>query len=602
MADPSARDNPPLRDAWRQVARLLRLIRGYWVPLLKGMALGVVLGFLGMATPYLSKLLIDEVYESKNVTLMTVIVAGVFAVTAAQVVLGAIRGAFTQYTSAKLSSATSLLFFNHLQHLPARFFDEHRVGEVTSRFSDVRGALDGIARISETLFVSGIYLVIVPPFLFFMQWKLAFVALVTVPATVAISLLTARPMRRYARQSAEAQAALGAYQVEVLSHIRTLKVMALEDEVFAKASQQMQGALRVQLKAVGMGQLAGAVNGMVQALGTAFYMWYAWHLILAQEMTIGDFIAFSAYINYLYNPLVQVVGLVTRFQQAAVNLGRMYEYLDTAPEQDPVLVYTAREPVRHMLRGDIRLRDVTFGYAPGRPILSSLNASFEWGKVTAVVGTSGAGKSSLLRLITRFSEPDSGTIHFGDAPARAIPLVDLRRQLAVVWQEVALVDGSIWENLTLGTQSPSRAEVDEVVRLCHLDQLLSGLPASYDTHVGEWGSTLSGGQKQRIALARAILRNAPVLVLDEATSNIDMETEQTLLRGVLARCHGQTIIFVTHRIASAALADRVLLVAEGRIAASGPHTELLARCDAYRRLAGEDTLAPGGDWAATPPA
>jgi ABC-type bacteriocin/lantibiotic exporter with double-glycine peptidase domain len=587
-------DVPPLREAFQQFMRLIRLIRPYWGPLAKGMALGLVLGMIGMITPYLSKLLIDEVYPTRSLTLMHVLVAGLLAVAVAQAVVGAIRGYFTLYTTAQLTSATGLLFFNHLQHLRVRFFDEHRVGEIMSRFGDMRNSLNTVSRVFETLFVNGAYLILVPPFLFLLQWKLAIVSLITIPLTVLITTMSARLMRKYWQQSAEAFADLGAFQVEVLSHIRTLKAMGGEHRVYAHAEKQMQGARTVQLKGGGYSQVFTATNSIVRGLGTALYTWYAWRLILAQEMTLGDYIAFSAYIGYLYNPISQITGLFSEFQQSAVSLGRMFEYLDSPTEQDPALSYLPPQALKHVLEGDIRLRDLTFGYTPEKPVLRGVNIHFPAGMITAVVGHSGVGKSSILRLLTRMEDPDEGQVFFDGIPGTSIAISDLRRQVSVVWQEFSLMQGTIWDNLTLGSENPTRAEVDAAVRLCRLEPLIRDLPEGYETHVGEWGSTLSGGQRQRLSLARAVIRDTPVLLLDEATSNVDMATESEILRDLFGRLQGKTVVFVTHRVTTAAMADQIVVLESGKVAGSGTHAELLQSSETYRQLLGGGELPDDG--------
>lgn len=566
--------------------RLLRIIRPYWGALSKGIALGLVLGLMGMVLPYLSKLLIDEVYPSRNVTLMHVLVMGTLAVSVAQALMGGIRSYFTTYTTAHLGNATVLLFFNHLQHLKVRFFDEHRVGEVMSRFGDVRSSLMGISRMFETIFVNGVYLFLVPPFLFLLHWRLAVVSLVTIPITVALTVGSARFVRLFWKKSAEAYADLGAYQVEVLSHIRTLKAMSMEHSVYDRVSGQVNTALKANLRASGFAQLFAAINAVVRAGGTALFTWYGWTLIIRGEMTLGDFIAFSAYMAYLYNPLQSITNLFSDFQQTAVSLGRMFEYLDTPVEQDPSTAYVPPLPVAHPMAGDIRMRDVSFGYSPEKRVLHEINLHFPKGLVTAVVGPSGAGKSSLLRLLTRMEEPDSGQLFFDGVPMGQIALPDIRRQVAVVWQEFALMQGTVWDNLTMGAADPSMARVEDAVRLCRLDQLVRELPQGYQTPVAEWGATLSGGQRQRMSLARALIRDTPILLLDEATANVDMQTETEILRDLFARMEGKTVIFVTHRVQTAALADQIAVIERGRVVAVGPHADLMRDSETYRLLHG----------------
>ncbi|MFL5540494.1 MAG: ABC transporter ATP-binding protein [Longimicrobiaceae bacterium] len=484
--------------------RLLRLVRRYWGPLFKGAVLGVVLGLLAMAVPYLGKLLIDEVYPSGNLSLMHLLVLGILGLNVASSIMTGIRFYFSAYNVSHLSNASTLLFFNHLQHLPTRFFDQHRVGELNNRFIDVRVALNNVAKVFETMFSSAAYLLLVPPFLFLLQPKLAVVALVTVPLTVAITVGSARVLRRYWKKSAEAYAELDAMQLEVLSHIRTLKAMATEHWVYARARDAIQGALQVQLKAGGYSQVFGASTAIVSSLGAAVYTWYSWMLIIRGEMTLGDYVAFTAYVGYLTGPLMEITGLFTDFQRGAVGLGRMFDYLNQPTEQDATLAYEPPPPIATVVRGEISMRGVCFGYSAEREVLHDVSVCFPRGAITAIVGPSGAGKSSLLRLILRMEEPDAGEVCVDGAPISSLSLPDLRRQMGVVWQEFSLVQGTIWENLTLGAEEPSRARVDDAVRLCRLKSLIDELPDGYDTHVGEWGATLSGGQRQRIALVRAL--------------------------------------------------------------------------------------------------
>lgn len=577
---------PTLREAVRYFGRLLRLVRPYWGGLTTGLLLGTLIGLVGMISPYLSKLFIDEVYPARDVSLMHVLVLGVLAVSVASSVMGALRGYHSQTVSARLASATSLLFFNHLQHLPVRFFDEHRVGEVISRFGDVRAALGALSGIFQTLLGSGVYLLVVPPFLLLLNWKLALVSLVTVPVTAAVSTASGRVVRKYWKQSAEAAADLGALQVEAMSHVRTLKTLAAEHHLYRAASAQAHAALRSQLKAGGAGTLVGVFNGVVRTAGTAAFTWYAWTLILRGDMSLGDFVAFSAYLGYLTGPVTQFAGLFGEFQQTAVTLGRMFEYLDEPPEQDPALAYAPPAPVARA-RGEVRLEGVTFGYTVGRPVLHGVSLELGPGTVTAVVGPSGAGKSSLLRLLCRMAEPERGRLTLDGAPLAAVPLADLRRQVGVVWQEVAMLRGTVWDNLTVGLDpaEPGLAErVHEAAGVCRLDALLRDLPDGYATPVAEWGATLSGGQRQRVAIARALVRNPPVLLLDEATSQVDVETEEEILRELFVRGRDRAVLFVTHRVGTAALADQVCVLEEGRVAGLGPHRELAATCEPYRRL------------------
>jgi ABC-type bacteriocin/lantibiotic exporter with double-glycine peptidase domain len=572
---------PPVRDAVNQYKRLMGLLRPYWGSLVRSILLGLVIGLVGMAPPYLAKLLIDEVYPSKDVMLMEVLVVGLLATAVTVAAMEAIRAYFQLHVSARLTNAAMLLFFNHLQHVRARFFEQRQVGEVLSRFSDVRQSLGTLSQGFGVLFVQGAYLVLVPPFLLILQWRLALVALAVAPVTAGVTLLSARVLRTYFKRQAEAFAEFRGYVVEVFSQVRTFKILSAEHLIFDRGRRQAELALGHELRAGMVGQGFTLATTTVQAIGTAALTWYGWTLVLQQRMTLGTFIAFMAYVTFFIQPLTQISQMFASMQQSGVNLARMFEYLDETPEQDPLLAYREPAPVRHRLRGRVELRDVSFGYDAAEPVLKDVNVMIEPGELTAVVGQSGAGKSSLLRLVCRFEEPLEGHVLFDGVTGAEIPLADVRRQIAVVWQEATLFRGTIWENLTFGAPSPSRLAVDDIIGLCRLDELLTKLPKGYETPVAEFGATLSGGQRQRIAIARALIRDTPILLMDEATSNIDQQTEGAILGDLFSRRSDRTTLFVTHRVSTVQTADRICVMRDGRIVGLGTHDDLIERCDTY---------------------
>jgi ABC-type bacteriocin/lantibiotic exporter with double-glycine peptidase domain len=399
--------------------------------------------------------------------------------------------------------------------------------------------------------------------------------------------------RRYLKQSAEAAAELGAIQIEVLSQIRTFKAMGLEHKVFADTREQTYEVMHAQLKAGAVSGVVSLGTGVIRAAGTAAFTLYAWTLILRGDISLGGFVAFSAYLGYLVGPVGQVAGLFADFQQMSVALGRAFEYLDLETEHEPVASYSRALRPAVPLRGEICLERVSFAYNADRPVLIDVSLACSPGTVTAIVGTSGAGKSSVLRLLCRMGTVSQGSIKIDGRPIEQIPHAELRTQLAVVWQEPALFRGTIWENLTIGLKDPTRAEVQDAVNACQLGDLIETLPSGYDTAIAEWGATLSGGQRQRFSIARALLRESPILLLDEATSQVDVGTEQEVLREIIPRARWKTVIFVTHRVTTAAIADQICVLESGRVAAVGTHDELAARDATYGRMlqassAGED--------------
>lgn len=573
-----------LKDSFQQFRRLFYLIKPYWGKLLKGMLLGLIIGIMGMIIPYIMKLLFDKVYPSQNVSLMHVLVGGILSISIFSVIIGSLQGYYNLYINSKLSNSTSLFFFNHLQHLKVRFFDEHRVGEIMSRFGDVSKSLGSVNKVLQTILVNGIYLVIVPPFLFLLQWKLAIVALISLPFTISIIGITGRILRKHWKKSAEAYANLNAFQFEMLTHIRALKAMALEHHVYSEAKKQMENALQIQLKAGGMGQALGLSNGILNALNTALFTWLGWTFILNHQMSLGDYIAFTAYIGYLYKPLAELVGLFSDFQQSAINLGRMFEYLDAPVEILPGDSINTSAKIINPLKGEIEIKNLIFGYNQNIKILQDICLRIEPKSIVSIVGPSGSGKTSLLRLLIGMETPDEGNILFDGKSISQIPLSMLRKQITVIWQEFSMFRGSILENLIIGAEMVNEYKIMRAVKLARMEELLNSLPKGMETPISEWGASLSGGQRQRLAIARAIIRNTPIIILDEATSNIDLNTEAEILKDLFSEEKDKTIIFVTHRLTSALLADKICLIDGGKILGFGIHEELMDTCENYRLM------------------
>jgi len=574
-------ESPSLSTATHQVWRLLQLIRSYWTPLLKGVLLGPVVGLLGMAAPFLSKLLIDEVYPSQDVGLMHVLVGGILGVTVASSLIRYLQRAYNVHYEVELRNQIRLLFFNHIQHLPTSFFNEHKVGEVTSRFKDASSALITLTTLFRTSITQGIYLLLVPPFLFYLHWKLALVAVVAIPAAVAVVTIAGKRWREAWQDASEAYADLYAHNVETLSQIRMVKSLSVERTMFKRAQEHMSRATETHRRSGNIGEIVSATNDGLRSLNLALFTWLGWTFILDGSLTLGSYIAFTAYVGYLYDPLKQLVDLYAKLQQSSVNLWRMFEYLDTEPEQDPTRVYdNTPSELGRRLYGRVELRDLSFAYGNER-VLDKVNLTIEPGESVAVVGPSGSGKTTLLRLLSGLETPTGGEIYLDDTPLDALPLADVRRQVMPVWQELTMFEGTIRSNLTLGLDDVPDATLDRVTTLCQVHDVIQATENGYDTAVAEWGASLSGGQRQRLVLARALLRSAPVYLLDEVTSNLDMETEAALLPALFEALESQTVLFVTHRVESARYADRICVIEDGRVVGYGTHEQLLSTCDRY---------------------
>lgn len=580
----SSSSNLKLKDSFILFKRLLIFIKIYWISLIKGMLLGLLIGLIGMIIPYLTKLMVDKVYPTQNISLMYIIVIGTFVIGIATAVMSSLQSYYSFYMNSKLTNETCLLFFNHLQHLQIRFFDEHRIGEIMSRFNDIKNSLQSVNQVFHTIWVNGFYILFVPIFLFMLQWKLAIISILSTPITILTIAITGKMIRKYWEKSSKAYAELNAFQMEVLTHIRSVKTLVLERYVFENAKSQTIDAFRLQIKAAGINVLIGFFQGILRSVTTALFTWVGWDLILRKEMSLGDFIAFSAYIGYMYNPIAQFLELFQNFQQSSVSLKRMFEYMDFPIEHQ--YTYDLSLPInqRNVSNGKFSLENISFGYCDSQLILENINLEILPGKVTAIVGNSGCGKTSLVKLLIGMEHPQNGQIYYNGIPISILNLEELRSQISIVWQEFSMFKGTIEENLTIGLKNVEQSKIDKAVQICRIDQLIKSQPLGFKTPIAEWGASLSGGQKQRLAIARAIIRDTPVLILDEATSNIDIMTETEIFQNIFRATNSKTIIFITHRVSTAKLADQIFIIQDKKIVGTGTHKSLIGSNEVYQAM------------------
>lgn len=542
--------------------RLALMLRPYWGRIAKGVQLNLIIGLFGMVLPLLSKLLFDEVFPSRNFHLLHMLVVGIGVMTVTSAIMSTIRSYFVQVLNARISTSLSLQFINHVQHLETRFFDARPVGEILSRTSDLQRSIGFVSGILGTVFVNGVYLVLVPPVLFALNWRLALLSFITLPVTTVVSLTVGRLVRLLSRRSMELSAESGAYQIEMLSNVRVIKASAAEHEAYEKLRSKVHTAQTAQLRVAGAGAVLGLSTTVIRAAGTVIYSWIAWTFVLNGDMTLGSFIAFSAYLGYMTGPVGQFASLFTTLQQAAVSLERFFEYADSKAEQDPSLAMQPKGPELPRLRGEVEFDSVSFGYEPRISVLRRVSFRLEPGTMTALVGGSGTGKSSILKLLMRMYDPDEGVIRIDGNAVQSMPMAALRRQIGAVWQDGSFMRGTLRENLTLGAADATEEQIRRAIEAAQLDSFVDGLPDGLDSPVAEWGGSLSGGQRQRLAIARALVRPRSILLLDEVTSQLDAPTETALLQALRTEYRiGITTLLVTHRLSTARFADRVLFLA-----------------------------------------
>ena len=546
-----------------------------------GFLLMVINRVSGLVLPASTKFLIDDILINGDLGMLTPLIA---AVAGATLIQGATSFSLTQLLSKeaqRLITEMRRKVQDHVGRLPIAYFNANKTGSLVSRImSDVEGLRNligtGLVEFVGGLLTAALAMVV----LFRISWQMTSVALLFILVFGVILSRAFQHIRPIFRERRKIFAEVSGRLTESLSGVRVVKGFHAEEReasVFAKGALRLQENIFASLTAISsMSFGSTAIVGMVGA--TVMYL--GARQVAAQEITVGDFVTFTAFVAFLVAPVFQIVNIGTQLTEAFAGLDRTREVLSVRPEdEDP-----ARVLEMPPIRGEVVFRDVRFSYEPGKPVIRGISFEARPGTMTAFVGSSGSGKSTLINLIAGFYAPDSGEALVDGIPIDKVLLSSYRRQLGVVLQDTFLFDGSIRENIVFASPETSEEEFLRACRIARVDVFVDGFDDGYDTIVGERGVKLSGGQKQRVSIARAILANPRILILDEATSSLDSESEALIQEGLDWLMRERTTFVIAHRLSTIRKAHQILVVEEGQIFERGTHTELIQLGGRYHDL------------------
>ncbi|PYP35947.1 MAG: ABC transporter permease [Gemmatimonadetes bacterium] len=535
----------------------------------------------GLVLPWSSRYIIDQVVGQRRADLLGIIAAAVGAAAVVQAVtsfgLSQILGVAAQraITDMRKSIQTFVL------HLPVSYFDSTKTGILISRImTDAEGIRNlvgtGLVQLLGGLVTASIALGV----LFWLNWKLTAISILVLAlfgGGMAYAFAKLRPLfRERGKLNAEVTGRLA----ETLGGIRIVKAYRSERGerlVFARGAHSLFRNIATTMTGVsGVGAFAQLVIGAISLV----MILVGGRAVLSQAMTLGQFVQYVFFVGLVALPLINIASIGTQITEAFAGLDRIYELRRMTTEDADDAQRAPLGPVR----GDVAFEHVTFAYKPGVPVLKDVSFRARAGSTTALVGSSGSGKSTLIGLVLAFNRPETGRVLVDGRDLGTVPLADYRTQLGVVLQDNFLFDGTIAENIAFARPHATRQEIEAVARIAHCDEFVEQFDEQYDTVVGERGVKLSGGQRQRISIARAILADPRILVLDEATSSLDSESEAKIQDGLRALRRGRTTFVIAHRLSTIRSADQILVLEGGEIVERGTHEQLLAASGRYRQL------------------
>jgi ABC-type multidrug transport system fused ATPase/permease subunit len=500
--------------------------------------------------------------------------------------LALLRGIFYYYQNVFVSQvgqevvlAMRRRLFAHLQRLSLSFHNQSSTGDLITRLTgDIAMLRELLVASILSLVTETVILVSFAIVMLLIEWRLALVALGVIPIIFGLLSMYSGRIREATRQQRRREGKLASRIQEVLSGIHVVQMFAREKDEDERLGSLNERSLRSGLKAT---RLEAQLNRAVElslALATAGTLWFGAIQVMAGRLTPGELIVFVAYMQSFYRPLRRISRVAERGSKASTCVERVVEVLDRAPDVRDGW----REAPR--LRGGISFSGVEFGYQPGSTVLRGIDLEVRPGQTVALVGRTGSGKTTLLSLVPRLYEPTRGVVRIDGQDIRELTLKSLRDQIAVVPQDGMLFGGSIGENIAYGKPEATDQEIEAAARAAQIHEFINTLPDGYDTAVGERGVTLSGGQRQRLALARAIVKDAPIVLLDEPTTGLDSESEQLVVRALEHLLQDRTALVIAHRLSTITAADLILVMVDGRIAQHGRHEDLLEQEGPYRDL------------------
>lgn len=565
-----------------RLIRLFRYLKPYRVRL--GAAFvcsGLVAAFSG-AYAWLVKPVLDEIFINKNESLLLILPLALFMVSVLKSAFNYGQNYLMNFVGNQVITDIRQELFGKLIRLPVPYHDVNTSGRLVSRVvNDVTLMANAVAGVLKDIFQQGLTFLAMMGVIFYQNWRLAGLSVIIIPLAVFTMVRMGKRLRALAASGQERMGDMASTLQETLSGIRMVKAYGREEAEAVRFQQSNRAFLSTTMKAIQVSSLGSSHMEVIGVVGVAAIIWYGGFLVIGGSMTPGEFFSFLTAMFMAYTPIRRLSGSNNSIQQALAAAERVFSVLDLKTEQD---AEKGRLELPHIGQS-VTFDDVTFHYeSQAVPALDDINLTIRAGEMVALVGSSGSGKTTLVNLIPRFYEPTSGRVLIDGVDIQSYSLRSLRSQMGMVSQDVVLFDDSIRNNIAFGRENATDEDIIQAARLAYAHEFVERLPQGYQTVVGEKGVKLSGGERQRLAIARAILRDPPLLILDEATSALDTESERVVQLALANLMKNRTTVVIAHRLSTIQRADRIMVLARGSIVEVGTHDELLRRGGQYQRL------------------
>jgi ATP-binding cassette subfamily B protein len=565
----------------RTLLRLIAYLRPHWKGALALSSLALTGTALGLVPPYLSKPLMDSVLAPSSprplperLRLLGFLVVALLVARALGAMVGAAQGWLSAWLGNRITHGIRCQLYQHLQGLSLRFFDKLQLGTVVSRVNQDTGQLQSFLVWGSQDLATNILLIVgIGVMLFVMKWELALLVFIPAPIVGVLSTGFMRIIRRYMHSFFHRWGRLNAFLNETLSGLRVVRAFAQEPREVSRFGDRSGELASIGTQAERTWSLMFSGMSLLIMAGTLLVWYVGGRDVLFGDMSLGTLMAFLMYVGMFYGPVQSMSWLINWSSRSLTAAERVFEMLDSELE---VVSTDDATPMPHM-EGRIEFDNVTFGYEATKPVLKDISLTIEPGEMIGLVGHSGAGKTTMANLICRFYQVDKGEIRVDGISLKRVRLEDLRRQIGIVPQDTFLFSGTIAENISYANASATREDIIRAAKVANAHDFILRKSDGYETLVGEGGKSLSAGERQRIAIARAVLHNPRILILDEATSQVDVETEAQIQEAIVRLVRERTTIAIAHRLSTLKNADRLVVLKEGAVMEVGTHDELLAK-------------------------